>query len=205
MERQAGILSGPAIIDALDKGDIEIDPFEPLNINPASIDLRLGEGLTLYDDWVYDSDHPSEFTRPLDRVLDVKDPLRTTSYTFNEKDGLILVPGILYLMHTVERVRTEKYVPILDGKSSIGRLGIQVHITAGYGDPGFDGQYTLEVTAMHHVRVYPGMRFCQMRFHTLAGPVLSYQKTGHYRGEAARGAVPSRVHEQFNEDLPRGS
>lgn len=192
-----GILTGPAIIDAVSDGDIEIDPFEVENINPASIDLRLGNGLTLYKDWVYDSDCPLEYMRPTDHVMSVREEPRVQECTFSEKEGLVLSPGILYLMHTVERVRTERYVPILDGKSSIGRLGIQVHVTAGFGDPGFDGQYTLEVTTVHPIRVFPGMRFCQMRFHTTAGEVLSYQKTGSYRGEAAKGAVASKVFKQF--------
>lgn len=95
-------------------------------------------------------------------------------------------------------------MPVLDGKSSIGRLGVQVHVTAGYGDPGFDGQYTLEVTSVYPVRVYPGMRFCQMRFHTrdlgdqtvLKGPLLY---AGSYEGETSRGPVPSMIWRQFEE------
>ena len=99
-------------------------------------------------------------------------------------------------MHTVERIRTDFYNPVLDGKSSIGRLFVKVHETAGYGDPGFNGQYTLEVTtSMFPVRLYPGMRICQIRFHTLEGALASYEETGHYKGEAAQGAVGSKVHE----------
>lgn len=93
-------------------------------------------------------------------------PARVVRRKFVE---LTLEPRKLYLLHTAERVSTKAFVPVLDGKSSIGRLGICIHLTAGYGDPGFDGQYTLEVTCVIPVRIYAGMRFCQMRFHTMVG------------------------------------
>jgi len=98
-------------------------------------------------------------------------------------------------MHTAERVFSNRFVPVLDGKSSIGRLGICVHLTAGYGDPGFNGQYTLEVTTVYPVRVYPRMRFCQMRFHMIEGEVQQY--TGNYTGGSAMGPVASRCWKQF--------
>jgi dCTP deaminase len=107
-----------------------------------------------------------------------------------------LEPNVGYLMHTIERVHTKKYVPVLDGKSSIGRLFMKVHETAGYGDAGFDGQYTLEVTVVHPLRVYPGMRIAQMRFHTILGEVQKLY-AGNYTGEAAKGPVPSRAWRQF--------
>jgi len=89
-------------------------------------------------------------------------------------------------------------VPVIDGKSSIGRLFIAMHITAGYGDTGFNGQYTLEVTAVHPVIVYPGMRFCQMRFHTTVGEVLDYANCdSHYTGANAMGPVASQAYKQF--------
>jgi dCTP deaminase len=109
--------------------------------------------------------------------------------------GFSLQPGILYLMHTEEVVWTSRYVPVLDGKSSIGRLGIFTHITAGFGDANYRGQYTLEVTVIQPVRVYRGMRFCQMRFHTMEGEVMHY--SGNYVGDTAMGAVPSRSWKQF--------
>lgn len=89
---------------------------------------------------------------------------------------------------------------ILTHNSSIGRLGICVHLTAGFGDPGFDGQYTLEVTCVHPVKVYVGMRFCQIRFHEIVGEIEDYSKKGHYTGSAAVGAVPSMSWKQFQED-----
>jgi dCTP deaminase len=112
--------------------------------------------------------------------------------------GFHIEPGRLYLMHTRERICTRKYVPIIDGKSSIGRLGVLVHVTAGYGDPGFDGQYTLEVTSIAHtVVLYPGMRIAQMRFHAIQGDVADYQERGSYTGADAVGPVRSASWRQF--------
>lgn len=186
MSEQAGILSGQEIERAIAGGLIGIDPLEKKNINPASIDLRLGENVSCYNN----------FRTP----LDVKKKQKTNKFAINSKCGLVLYPGRLYLMHTVERIRLGQIVGVLDGKSSIGRLGVQVHITAGYFDPGWDGQGTLEVTTVQPVRVYAGMRICQMRFHTLVGSAVSYQDVGHYIGKTATGAVESEAFRQFQEE-----
>lgn len=202
-----GILSGNEIHRRVLHEDIQIDPFKPENINPASIDLRLGDEVRVYDQWVnpdvkdqYPPDGRYFTPNVLSAFLDIKNKPSTHAFKMDSDKGWVLHPGILYLMHTLERVHTKNFVPVLDGKSSIGRLGIQVHITAGFGDPGYDGQYTLEVTAVNSIRIYPGMRFCQMRFHSLVGSKSSYQKSGHYTGGAARGAVASKAHAQFHEE-----
>lgn len=196
------ILTGPEIISAVHREEIHIEPFEPRLVNPASIDLRLGDEIAYYADWVFEEPGAWGWLSPTDKVLDVRQKPETNSFHITET-GFVLRPKILYLMHTIERICSIKYVPVLDGKSSIGRLGVQVHITAGYGDPGYDGQYTLEVTVVHPVRIYPGMRICQMRFHEMKGSFMDYQSVGHYRGEAARGAVASAAYRQFDdEDLP---
>lgn len=199
------ILSGQKILQEIEAGAIKVSPFEPKNINPASLDLRLGEKFAVYDALtVMDYQQSLARLRGIDyNVLDAKQDNQIYS---NKLDSLVTVdyrvlqPGILYLMHTVERISTDKYVPIIEGKSSIGRLGISIHLTAGYGDPGFDGQYTLEVTVVHPVKVYPGMRFCQIRFNTIEGEVTSYKNTGHYIGEAANGPVSSRSYLQFEDE-----
>lgn len=178
------ILTGAEIVRQWEAGNIQISPYEPLHINAASIDLRLGDDVVTYDDANV-------------RVIDIKRPTPVSHHKI-KPDGFTLRPGCLYLMHTVERIHTTKFVPVLDGKSSIGRHGIQVHLTAGYGDPGFDGQYTLEVVTVHPIRIYAGMRFCQMRFHTVEGHQLhDYRNKGHYISDKAVGAVPSRAYEQF--------
>jgi dCTP deaminase len=199
-----GILTGPEIREQMGAGRIEIDPFNPKHVNPASVDLTLGGNVTLYEgtfklpkqpakvddgrDW-----HalPELLKRSPDVVWDTRVPWPTITKTIDPEVGWVLKPGLCYLLHTAERIHTKHYVPIIDGKSSIGRAFILVHYTAGYGDPGFNGQFTLEVTTQIPVRVFPGMRFCQVRFHTLVGDVLLYK--GHYTGENARGAVGSRL------------
>lgn len=179
------ILSGNAIADAVGKGKIRIDPFVERHLNPASVDLTLGDVAMIYTTDIFG-----------ERKLDAKVEPKTNIWRF---EALDLEPGKLYLLHTAERIWTRSYVPVLDGKSSIGRLGVCVHLTAGYGDPGFDGQYTLEVTAVYPTRIYAGMRFCQMRFHELAGSFVDYASKGNYQGEHASGPVPSRVWKQFEE------
>lgn len=181
------ILSGPEIRKQLEAGRIIIAPFRDDNVNPASVDLTLGDEVAEYR--LTDLD-PSG----LYKGLDSKDP---THYDVSRSkipdEGFWLYPGRGYLMHTAERVRTDYYVPILDGKSSIGRLFIQVHVTAGFGDPGFDGQYTLEVTSVFPVKVYAGMKICQIRFHAIQGEVVSYQDAGNYKGVTATGPIASRA------------
>jgi dCTP deaminase len=192
-----GILSDLAIQQAVGAGDIEIDPFNPKQLNITSYDLTLGNEVRVYGSSAH-FDATVEGAVSPRVVLDAKKEAETIAWEFDDQKGLMLYPGVGYLMHTRERVRTTKYNPILDGKSSIGRLFIQVHATAGYGDPGFDGQYTLEVIVQHPVRVYAGMRFCQIRFHTIAGELSkTYDEVGHYTKEQAQGAIPSQSWRQF--------
>jgi dCTP deaminase len=179
-----GILSGRSIHDAVVDGDIEIEPYDPKQLNPASYDLRLGNEALTYN-----------FLGP-HSVHDVRNE-PTTTKIYIQPEGIVLRPGVGYLMHTAERVHTKKYVPVLDGKSSVGRLFVSVHVTAGYGDPGFDGQYTLEVTVTYPIRLYVGMRIAQMRFHTIDGvPPQLYD--GNYKGDTSRGPVASRAWKQFD-------
>lgn len=185
---EAGILTGNEIIKRVAAHDINITPFDGELVNPASVDLRLGGSLRMYS-----------MSRD-GHALDVRQENRTVLVGLKES-GFVITPGTLYLMHTLERIHTDKYVTVLDGKSSIGRLGIKVHETAGYIDPGFNGQPTLEVTCVHPVRIYPGMRFCQVRFHTLLGHVSLYGgASSHYTGGNAEGPVPSMSWQQFKKD-----
>ncbi len=194
--QQQGILTGREIARQVKLGNIVIDPFRPANINPASYDVTLGETIRVYDkvvssygDW---RRVQGETLHPITGVLDMalEQPTRELKMT---SAGFVLLPGIGYLMHTQERVWTNGYVPVLDGKSSIGRLFVVVHVTAGYIDPGFNGQVTLEVTVTHPVRVYPGVRIGQLRFHTLVGDISSYaDHNSSYKGVHAERPVASR-------------
>jgi len=199
---EAGILSGRAIQQKILQGRIFIDPYDPAQINPASYDLTLGKTVAVYagwtwiDEWAGVSDKKRRGPDgcgvfPHDRTLDIRKPFDTKTFEIDPDRGWVLKPGVGYLMHTNERVCTQDYVAVLDGKSSLGRLFIQVHMTAGYIDPGFDGQYTMEVTVQHPVRVFPGMRIAQVRFHTVVGDIEPY--AGHYCGDKARGPVGTDI------------
>ena len=83
------------------------------------------------------------------------------------KSGFLLEPGVLYLGSTVEYTETHGLVPIIDGRSSVGRLGIFVHVTAGYGDNGYCGKWTLELACIVPVVIYPNMKICQIRFQSV--------------------------------------
>lgn len=215
-----GVLTGPEIRKQVATGNIIIDPYRAENVvddvddpcNPGSYDLRLGSKVAVYKSCVelgYSagvSPNTAHFVQQTQGrtlqanphgKLDSRVAQEVHEFEMDSVVGWCLKPGIGYLMHTVERVLTDKFVPVLDGKSSIGRLFIAVHVTAGYGDTGFDGQYTLEVVATHPVIVYPGMRFCQIRFHTAVGEIVDYKKRGNYTGKASMGPVPSRAWAQF--------
>jgi len=184
-----GILSGSEIQKQVDLGNIVISPFNPKQLNPASYDLRLGTGVRVYN---------LDIRRGGHRCLDSRQENSSLERTL-PPEGEILYPGTGYLMHTQETVLAKNFVPIIDGKSSIGRLFIQIHFTAGFGDPNFNGQYTLEVSVMYPVRVYPNMRIGQIRFHTIVGDIVPYN--GHYQKDTALGAIPSMSHIQFKEDV----
>lgn len=193
------ILTGPEIQKQLEAGRISIDPFNPKCLNPGSYDLTLGNEVVVYEGVVFcygeagTEEDGGYFLPNPGAVLDTKQELPARKFTINPEVGWLLKPGIGYLMATAEKVHTDYYVPVIDGKSSLGRLFVQVHITAGYGDIGYSGHYTLEVVVTHPVRVYPGMRFCQMRFHQPQGDLMNYASKGHYTGEAATGPVPSKA------------
>lgn len=175
------ILSGPEIHKYVQSGRIKVNPYNPNHLNPASLDLTLGDTVVEYQ---------------IDGVIDVKKPPATRKRVIGS-DGFVLQAHQTYLMHTAETLFADDTVPVVDGKSSLGRLFISVHQTAGYVDPGFDGHITLEVTSYHSVRVYAGMRFCQVRFHPIQGEVVHYK--GHYQKEHTKGAVPSLVYQQMQE------
>jgi dCTP deaminase len=177
------ILSGASIDAAVAAKQIEIDPYDARQLNPASYDLTLGDRVLTYEDDVVGP-------------FSVKQEPTTREHNIDPDFGFWLRRGVGYLMHTRERIRTDHFVPVIDGKSSVGRLFIQVHMTAGYGDPGFNGQYTLEVVSLcRDVRLYAGMRIAQMRFHSVLGGIPLYK--GNYTGEAAMGPVASKIWRSF--------
>lgn len=101
---------------------------------------------------------------------------------FIPEEGLVLWPGVLYIGRTLERTATDKFIPMINGRSSVGRLGISVHITAGFGDIGFDGTWTLEITVAEPVRVYPCSEIAQVCFFKPCGKIKKLYK-GRYQNQ----------------------
>lgn len=170
------ILSGKEIKKRLGK-DIFIEPFNENQLNPNSYNLRLHNELLVYKN----------------HVLDMKQENKAESLIIPE-EGLILEPGRLYLGRTVEYTRTEGLVPMLEGRSSIGRLGLFIHITAGFGDVGFSGYWTLEIFCIQPIRIYPGVEVCQIYYHSILGDYEKY-KSGKYQNN--QGIQPSLLFKDF--------
>ena len=150
------ILTGNEIQAQLGK-NIVIDPFDESRLNPNSYNLCLHDELLVYEEIVLDMKRPNRFRR----------------YTI-PPEGFVLHPNQLYLGRTVERTETHNLVPMIEGRSSVGRLGLFVHVTAGFGDVGFCGFWTLEMFAVQPVRVYAGVQICQIFYHEIGGPITEY-------------------------------
>lgn len=173
------ILSGKEIEKRLGN-DIQIDPFKPENLNPNSYNLTLHHDVMTYEEVVLDM-------RKSNRVRESVIP----------ETGLTLEPHRLYLARTVERTETHNLVPMIEGRSSIGRLGLFVHVTAGFGDVGFAGYWTLEMFAVQPVKIYPGVSICQIFYHEISGDVEEY-KSGKYQNN--KGIQPSLLYRELNAD-----
>ncbi|MDZ7793175.1 MAG: dCTP deaminase [Spirochaetia bacterium] len=152
------ILSGREIKKRLGK-DIRIDPFHEEQLNPNSYNLRLHNQLLSYTG------------AELDMRID--NPTRKITIPDN---GLMLYPGRLYLGRTVEYTETHGAVPMLEGRSSIGRLGLFIHVTAGFGDVGFKGYWTLEIFCVQPIIIYPDVEICQLYFHEVSPDHSEYTK-----------------------------
>ena len=170
------ILSGKEIEKQLNR-KIFIDPFRPGQLNPNSYNLRLHNKLLVYDEDVLDMKTPN-------KVKEMEIP----------PEGLTLEPNKLYLGRTLEYTRTEDYVPMLEGRSSVGRLGLFIHVTAGFGDVGFSGYWTLEIFCVQPVRIYAGVEICQIYYHTIDGEYERYN-SGKY--QLNQGIQPSLLYRDF--------
>jgi dCTP deaminase len=180
------ILTGPEIVKEVEYQRIHIKPFEPERVGPNSYDLCLGDTLKTYAH--YDED-AKLWVQP---HLDPKEDMPVHSYHI-QPAGHWLYPGVLYLANTVEEAGSDWYVPMLEGRSSLGRLGLKVHVTAGFGDLGFMRQWTLELEVTHPLKIYRGMRVCQVYFHTVQGEKKYYE--GKY--QQSKGAEASQSWRDF--------
>ncbi len=126
-------------------------------------------------------------------TLDMKIPNETEKLIIPE-EGLLLEPGKLYLGRTNEFTQTNKYVPMLEGRSSTGRLGLFIHVTAGFGDIGFAGYWTLEIFCVQPIRIYPNTEICQIYYHNIDGEYDLYN-SGKYQNN--NGIQPSLMYKDF--------
>jgi deoxycytidine triphosphate deaminase len=168
------VLTGPEIKRQIDAGMIHIAPFNPAHLGPNSYDMTLNAKLLVYD---------LAPGAPLDMKRD--NPVREIAIP---AEGLVLEPGTLYIGCTNETATSRAFVPMFEGRSSIGRLGINTHITAGFGDVGWgylpdaNGElvcqfptWTLEIEVVHAIRVYPGVRIGQVYFIRPEGELQFYK------------------------------
>lgn len=150
------ILSDKEILAEIAAGTIIIEPFERECLGSNSYDVHLGNTLAVY----------------VDDVLDARKHNRI-QYLGIPAEGYVLHPGRLYLGVTAEYTETHRHVPFLEGKSSVGRLGIDIHATAGKGDVGFCNTWTLEISVSQPVRIYAGMPIGQLIYFMVSGEVIN--------------------------------
>ena len=172
------ILSGKEIEKHIGK-EIVIEPYDKNRINPNSYNLSLSNELLVYDN----------------DLLDMKKENKASKIIISE-DGLVLEPNKLYLGRTNEFTKTDKFVPMLEGRSSTGRLGLFIHVTAGFGDIGFAGYWTLEIFCVQPIKIYPNVEICQIYFHDIHGDYDLYT-SGKYQNNT--GIQPSLMFKDFEE------
>lgn len=142
------------VLNAVAGGAIVVDPFDPKCLGTNSYDVHLAPTLCVYAD--------------RETPLDVRVPRATRDLVIPDS-GLVLEPGELYLASTVEYTESHEHVPMLNGRSSLGRLGLSIHVTAGTGDVGFCGHWTMELFVIRRLRVYRGIPIGQLLWMTASG------------------------------------
>jgi dCTP deaminase len=182
----ASVLSDGTILELIGQGRIKVEPWDPTMLQPASIDLRLGDSFRVF--------HNHRVA-----TIDLRDPPAnlTEEIVVPAGETFVIHPGEFCLGRTLEWVQIpDDIVARIEGKSSLGRLGLIVHATAGFCDPGFEGTLTLELNNLTRVpiRLYPDLPIAQLSFMTLDRPALKpYGSPGlgsHYQGQ--RAATESR-------------
>jgi dCTP deaminase len=170
------ILSGLEIEQNIGSS-IVIEPFSNSQLNPNSYNLKLHNVLLVYNE----------------KTLDMKLENNSTVITIPD-EGYTLQPGQLYLGRTMEYTETHNHVPMLEGRSSVGRLGLFVHVTAGFGDVGFKGYWTLEMFCVQPLVIYAGIEICQIYYHTISPEFKAYNN-GKYQNN--KGIQASMLYKDF--------
>ena len=151
------ILTGQEIERQL--GDaIVIRPFKASQLNPNSVNLHLHDELLMYEELVLDMKKPSRMRR-----IEIPD------------DGFVIAPHHLYLGRTVEWTETHSHVPVVQARASVAHLGLFVQVTAGFGNVGYCGHWTLQMFAVQPVKIYPGVPICQIAYHQVTGDHQPYK------------------------------
>ena len=195
------ILTGQEIIKQIHDNHIRIGNFNLNRVQPNSYDVTLGNKISFYsltDNAIQIGQMSRDASFESFGMLALEDPnsadvgyIRGVPYLDTKtentmlvkdipEDGYILLPRILYLVETVESVWSDKYVVEVSGTSSLARLGVTVHKTAGYANIGHEFKWILEVEVTHPVKIYPGMKIGQMYFHTSVGQ-NDMQYNGRYK------------------------
>jgi len=190
----ASVLSDGTILGLVQDGRIRIDPWDPSLVQPASVDLRLGDSFRVFHN------HRTS-------AIDLRSPPSglTEEVMIGADESFVIHPGEFCLGRTLEWVELpDDIVARIEGKSSIGRLGLIVHATAGFCDPGWKGTLTLELNNLTRVpiKLYPGLQIAQLSFMSLDRPALrpygSPELGSHYQGQ--RAATESRYEGARGED-----
>src|ERR1700754_4091865 len=176
------ILSDARILEEIEKGSIKIEPYDRHCLGSNSYDIHLGKWLATYREHILDAKKHNEI-----------------EYFEIPEEGFVLYPHIFYLGVTEEYTETHKHVPFLEGKSSVGRLGIDIHATAGKGDVGFCNNWTLEISCQLPVRVYAGMPIGQLIYFAVSGDVAVAYNRKPSAKYSSRSALPqaSRMWKNF--------
>lgn len=170
------ILTGQEIEERVNKGEIIISPFEKKQLNPNSYNFRLGDYVYVYENEILD---PKVKQKTI--LIDIPD------------DGLVLQPNKVYLGYIREKMGSNFFVPIINGRSSIGRLGLFIHITANLIDIGSINNWTLQMHAVQPVKIYKGMLIGQVTFWKPFGNIELY----HGKYKDSTGPEPSQIYKDF--------
>ncbi|GAA0577040.1 dCTP deaminase [Kribbella sandramycini] len=186
------LLSDRDILAELDAKRVQLDPFDAAMVQPSSVDVRLDRFFRVFENHKYPHIDPAEEQPDLTRMVEPEG-----------EDPFILHPGEFVLGSTYELVTLPDDVAArLEGKSSLGRLGLLTHSTAGFIDPGFSGHVTLELSnvATLPIKLWPGMKIGQLCFFRLSSPAEHPYGSAKYgsRYQGQRGPTPSRSHQNFH-------
>ncbi|KAA5541368.1 dCTP deaminase [Roseiconus nitratireducens] len=173
------LLSSHEIHARLQSDEIRIEPYEPARLNPNGYNLSLHDELLVYEEIVLDAAKPNRYRR-----------LRIP------EDGITLQPNVLYLGRTVEHTETHGFVPMIQGRSSLGRLGLFINPGGAVGDVGYCGTWTVEMHCVQPVRIYAGMQICQIFYLQLSGAASEYCSDKY---QFSRDIQPSLMYREFGE------